>query len=438
MNTMRNVFLVAVAMIFVMPLHTSAKELAGDIVSVKGTVFIRQDKSTGRQPASPPKAIPGEKVYAGDVINTSSDGGVKILMKDKTIVDIGASTLFKLDEYLQRNGGNRKAKIDLAFGKLRVSVTKKLQGDGKFEVKTKSATMGVRGTEFIVKEDLPDRLSKNDKSSSVDAAKSQKTEITVVQGKVDVSTPPSASQGRDPASAAAPKTVSLSAGTQLTTGAGVPAGGAGGAGNGPVKVSETQMKSLTSETRIADNTFVKAVTIEPQKEGDQGGRENSSKDEGKKADDSKTADNKPAENKKEESKSEETKSADAKSEGKSDSAGEKKSESLAQGEGKASSDAKQPEGKQPDGKQASGDGKMQPLADNQSASTENRSPASTGAPAPAPSMTAITPMINVVLPPVVISLPPIIDVPGAPVTPFQNSGYKSNIKRVQVTIVRGE
>jgi hypothetical protein len=416
MFTMRNVFLVAVSTIFLIPNFSGAKEVAGDIVSVRGTVFIRQDGATGRRPASPPVAKPGEYVHAGDVINTSSDGAVKILMKDKTIVDIGPSTLFKLDEYLQRNGANRKAKINLSFGKLRVAVSKKLQGDGKFEVKTKNATMGVRGTEFIVKEDIPDRLSKNDQSASSNAAPAQKTEITVVQGKVDVNTAPSGSSGRDPASAATPKTVSLTAGTQLTTGAGVPAGGAGGASNGPVKVSETQMKSLTTETRIADNTFAKAVTIEPQKEGAK--EETKKSDEGKVAD-NKAPENKAPENKKEESKAEEGKVAESKPEGKlegkGDSSGEKKQEALAKGEGKSSTGENRAENR-----------------------GENRTPASTGSGSPAPSMTAITPMINVVLPPVVVAPPPIIDVPGAPVTPFQNNGFKTNMKRVQVTIVRGE
>jgi hypothetical protein len=412
MITMRNVFLVTITSIFFFTQPAGAKEVAGDIVSVRGTVFIRQDRSTGRMPASPPKAVPGEMVYSGDVINTSSDGGVKILMKDKTIVDIGPSTLFKLDEYMQRNGGNRKAKIDLTFGKLRVAVSKKIQGDGKFEVKTKGATMGVRGTEFIVKEDIPDRLSKNDKSTPSNSAPAQKTEITVVQGKVDVATAPSVNSGRNPANAEVPKTVSLTAGTQLTTGVGAPAGSA----SGPVKVSENQMKSLTSEARVADNTFSKAVTIEPTKEGDQGqGRESKSKDDGQKPADSKTAENKPAENK-----PAENKSADDKGDAKS-------------------ADAKSPESKQPGGeKQGQALAEQKPSAENKPAPGESRAPASSSGSSVAPSMTAIAPMINISLPPVVVAPPPIIDVPGAPVTPFQNGGFRNNIKRVHVTIVRGE
>ena len=261
MITMRNVILVAIYVVLFHSTFGYAKEIAGEIVSVSGTVFIRPDHTVGAMPSSPPKAKPGDNVFAGDVINTSSEGAVKILMRDKTIVDIGASTLFKMDEYIHNNGANRKAKLDMMFGKMRVSVTKKIEGEGKFQVKTKGATMGVRGTEFIIKEDIPDTLSKKDKSAQADSPKTQKTEVTVVQGKVDVtaaSAPQVEKKSGEAPRAPETKTVSLTAGTQLTTGAGVTAAEAA-----PVKVTETQIQALKVETKIVDNTFSKAVTIDP-------------------------------------------------------------------------------------------------------------------------------------------------------------------------------
>lgn len=269
---MWNVCFVLSFFIFFLNQNSYAKEVAGEIVSVSGIAFIRPDKSTGAVPKSPPKAKPGDNVYVGDVINTSSEGAVKILMKDKSIVDIGASSLFKVDEYLHNNGNNRKAKLDLMFGKVRVAVTKKIEGGGSFQVKTKGATMGVRGTEFVVKEDVPDRLSSHDKSAPADAPKTQKTEVTVIQGKVDVAAPAAPKAGENANAAAAPvKTVSLTAGTQLTTGAGV----APGAAMAPVKLSETQLSTLKTETKIVDNTFAKAVTIEPMSTSDSDSNSNS-------------------------------------------------------------------------------------------------------------------------------------------------------------------
>lgn len=358
MITMRNVSVLAVAILFFVSDVSLAKELAGEIVSVSGMVFIRQDKQSGSAPKSPPRAKPGENVYSGDVINTSSEGSVKILMRDKSIVDLGPSSLFKVDEYQHQHGGDRKAKLNLAFGKLRVAVTKKIENGGKFQVKTNGATMGVRGTEFIIKEDIPDRLGKKDSSSSPEAPK-QKTEITVVQGKVEVNTAPVpvAKKDSESVSAAAPKTISLTAGTQLTTGAGVPST----APMAPVKISEAQMKTLTFETRIVDNTFAKAVTIEPMNNNDQGqGRPQESN------------------------------------------------------EGRGNGDK---------GKSFAGG----------NSNNESRSPASDGRSGASPSV--IAPMINIALPPVVMGPPPVIDVPGVPTNPFQNNGFRNNMKRLHVTIV---
>lgn len=261
MFTMRNVLFVTILFINLFAKTGYAKEIAGEVVSVSGTVFIRSEKSTTSLPSTPPRARPGDTVYAGDVINTSSDGSVKVLMRDKTIVDIGASTLFKMDEYIHNKGANRKAKLDMMFGKMRVSVTKKIEGDGRFQVKTKGATMGVRGTEFIVKEDIPEQLNKKDKSVPSEPQQKPKTEITVVQGKVDVTAAPVPQPEKKngvPAKAPEPKTISLTSGTQLTTGAGVSS-----ASVAPVKVSESQIQALKVETKIVDNTFAKAVTIDP-------------------------------------------------------------------------------------------------------------------------------------------------------------------------------
>ncbi len=263
---MRNIALIILS--FVISQQSShAKEVAGEIVSVNGIAFIRPDKSDAPMPKSPPRAKSGDNVYVGDVINTSSDANVKILMRDKSIVDLGSSSLFKVDEYVHNHGDDRKAKLELTFGKVRVAVTRKIDGDGKFQVKTRGATMGVRGTEFVVKESVPDRLSKSDKSAPSDSPKQQKTEITVVQGKVDVTAAPVPAAKVDGKNAAAPapvKTVSLTAGTQITTGVGAPPMSA------PVKLSETQLTALKVETKISDNTFAKAITIEPMSSSESG------------------------------------------------------------------------------------------------------------------------------------------------------------------------
>ena len=261
MITMRNVCFV-IGFIFIFSQQSYAKEIAGEIVSVSGVAFIRPEKSTDPLPKSPPRVRAGDNVYVGDVINTSSEGNVKILMRDKSIVDLGSSSLFKVDEYVHNHGNDRKAKLDLMFGKVRVAVTKKIEGEGKFLVKTKGATMGVRGTEFSITESIPASLSRHDDSPEAkqekEAPKKAETVVTVFQGKVDVASAPKPKIEGQAVSAPAPAVVSLTAGTQLTTGASIPA-----AAVQPVKLTEVQMTALKVETKIADNTFAKAITIEP-------------------------------------------------------------------------------------------------------------------------------------------------------------------------------
>ena len=221
----------------------SVEDCAGEVVSVSGTVLVRQDAAaTGRSPASI-QLKPGNNVFQGDVINTSSDGAVKILLKDKTIVDLGASAVFKVALFKKNEGSNRQVNLDMMFGKMRVAVPQKINGKGEFKIKTRAATMGVRGTEFVV--NSPMELT-NHVDSKVDKGLSApKTEVTVLQGKVDV-----ASAG--PAAAAAP--AHLTAGSQMSTQVGAP--------SAVVKLNDAQMASVSTGSKVQDNTFTKAVTIE--------------------------------------------------------------------------------------------------------------------------------------------------------------------------------
>ena len=69
--------------------ETASRQIAGEVVSVSGKVFIRADGQSTAGVLKPAKG--GDSLYAGDVVNTSSDGQVKLLLKDKTIVDLGTT-----------------------------------------------------------------------------------------------------------------------------------------------------------------------------------------------------------------------------------------------------------------------------------------------------------------------------------------------------------
>ncbi|HAR42414.1 MAG TPA: hypothetical protein DCS07_07245 [Bdellovibrionales bacterium] len=256
----------------------SAGEIAGEVVSVDGSVFIRPD---GRVAGKLKPAAPGDAISAGDVVNTPSNGRVKILMKDKSIVDLGPSALFKVEGFKLNGGSDREADVSMMYGTMRAAVTQKIDGKGRFRVKTPAATMGVRGTEFIVKSEIknmdevrhvilnPDKplpvqaaaaASAGSVNGKPGAAPAQpdlaKTEITVIQGQVDVKKELPKVDGRAPSSMKEEKVVSLTAGTQLTTKQGDLA---------PMKsvtLDTKQLASITKDIKVIDNTFSKAVVID--------------------------------------------------------------------------------------------------------------------------------------------------------------------------------
>jgi hypothetical protein len=213
----------------------------------------------------------GDSVFAQDVINTGSDGRIKVLMKDKSIIDLGPSALFKIDHFKGKNGAaDREVDVSMVYGTMRAAVTQKLEGKGKFKVKTPSATMGVRGTEFVVKSEISDMkdvskllnntsgaLPPSSLASSQGSDAKASTEVSVLQGKVDVGkkdfNASAMSAGRTPASAGV---VSLTAGTQIST-------SLSNATIAPPKAMDAvQMKAIATEAKVVDTTFQKAVIVE--------------------------------------------------------------------------------------------------------------------------------------------------------------------------------
>ncbi|MBC7386706.1 MAG: FecR domain-containing protein [Cryobacterium sp.] len=146
-------------------------------VSVTGKVLVRADNTTGGQMNF---LKPGDKLFKGSIVNTGSDGAVKLLMTDRTIIDLGASSLFKMNDYQLNNVGDRKVDLSLDYGRIRASVNEKITSQkGKFTIRTKAATMGVRGTEFVVNSTMPSP----EKNA---AGEVPQTALTVMHGKVEV------------------------------------------------------------------------------------------------------------------------------------------------------------------------------------------------------------------------------------------------------------
>jgi len=243
--------------------EAGALPTVGRVVTVNGKAFARGAKSGVRDLKA------GSFVYEKDVINTDSQTSVKLLMDDKTIVDLGPTTLFRVDEFKLKHGADRSVGLSMDYGKARTLVNQKVDPKrGVFKVKTRSATMGVRGTEFIVSSDLAGIRMGTEKIAGDQSATSSATQIIVVKGTVDVGVP-NAPTGQTATRLTEGTKMVTSLDTSLGAAAGAAAAGAStGAASGPKanvkvqKMNAQEMKSVQSESKIGDSTFDQAVTLE--------------------------------------------------------------------------------------------------------------------------------------------------------------------------------
>ncbi|MGZ3708256.1 MAG: FecR family protein, partial [Bdellovibrionota bacterium] len=215
----RTPLLVLVIGLFVTNLAFSA-EPAGKLVSMTGQVVATAQGTAPRQLHA------GDPVMPGDSLKSDATSSAKFLMNDQTILDLNPSSELMVEHFELRSGSDRQVEISVMSGTLRASVNKPLMGAGKFHIKTKSAIMGVRGTEFVVE-------------NSDRAGQSQ---LTVMKGLVQVApTAPGAAE------------IGVSPGNQLSMASGmVPK---------LVQLSPDQLSMIAKSATVRDVTFGSAVEI---------------------------------------------------------------------------------------------------------------------------------------------------------------------------------
>ena len=123
---------------------------AGLIKVSKGDVYV--ERAGTRMPA----AI-GTAVRPSDVIVTGRDGSAGITFTDNSLVSVGPNSVFAIDKYRfdtttyagEFEGNLKQGKLAAVSGKM------VKQSPESMKIRTPSAIMGVRGTEFIVQVDEP-------------------------------------------------------------------------------------------------------------------------------------------------------------------------------------------------------------------------------------------------------------------------------------------
>ena len=139
------------AIIVAAALGLSLPAIAADIGLVKvskGSVQLQ--RGSDRIPASL-----GTGVQQGDVVVTGADGSAGITFTDNSLVSVGPNSVFAIDKYAfdttthqgEFEGNLKQGRLAAISGKM------VKQSPESMKIRTPSAIMGVRGTEFVVQVD---------------------------------------------------------------------------------------------------------------------------------------------------------------------------------------------------------------------------------------------------------------------------------------------
>lgn len=102
-----------------------------------------------RRAAPPVNLKPNDAIHRQDIIRTKKDSKLVVIMKDGSRLTLGESSRLVVSDYV--SDAEPAGLLELTRGRLRAFVSN-VFGDRKdsFKVRTKTAVVGVQGTEFIV------------------------------------------------------------------------------------------------------------------------------------------------------------------------------------------------------------------------------------------------------------------------------------------------
>ena len=134
----------AITLVIASPQAFAAK-VVGTLMVVKGKVYVLKKGKKKK------RARVGTKIRAKDTIITEKDSRAKAVMMDKNIIHISPKSKMTFEKYVFSKGGKKKnVLLNVLYGKVRSNVKQKYDGKkNRFQVKTKAAVAGVRGTDFL-------------------------------------------------------------------------------------------------------------------------------------------------------------------------------------------------------------------------------------------------------------------------------------------------
>jgi hypothetical protein len=174
-------------------LSTPAFANIGSITEFKGTGQIK--RSTTTIPAAK-----GSGIIKNDTVLTNSLGRFKITFVDNTTVNITENSRLVIDDFVY-DGGKSKGKIGLkiALGTVRYASGNLGKGNpGGVNIRTPTATIGVRGTDFVMTVDeigrtmivlLPSCFDDKDPTKNIDNCPVGAINVTTQSGTVSIDKP---------------------------------------------------------------------------------------------------------------------------------------------------------------------------------------------------------------------------------------------------------
>ncbi|MDH4192209.1 MAG: FecR family protein, partial [Betaproteobacteria bacterium] len=103
------------------------------------------------------QAVPlaaGSAVASGDTIRLGPASNAQVLMSDESIISLRERTVFRLDNYVYSGkiDGSEKSIFSLLAGGMRTvtGLIGRLHSRDKYELRTPTATIGIRGTHYTL------------------------------------------------------------------------------------------------------------------------------------------------------------------------------------------------------------------------------------------------------------------------------------------------
>lgn len=147
---MRHAYILVVLAMLV-PGYALAADSIGQIKNASGTVDVNRAGAARH-------AAVGDQVFQDDVIATGADGSVGITFTDNSLISLGPNSELKLDQF-QFNPAAHTGSFDTSLNKGTLAVKSGLivqQNPESMRIHMQAATLGVRGTEFVVRAAGPD------------------------------------------------------------------------------------------------------------------------------------------------------------------------------------------------------------------------------------------------------------------------------------------